>query len=137
MPSERSSEAEQKHRREVLLQITLPLVIFGLIILALAVFAASGGPGNASRWASVSLIWLLIPLILIAFIFLIILGGLAFGVTRLIGVLPGYTHQVQDFFDRIGELVQQGSDKVVEPFLRAQSFIASVQAVKKNLKREK
>ena len=137
MPSERSSEAEQKHRREVLLQITLPLVIFVLIILALAVFAATGAPGNVSRWASVSLIWLLIPLILIAFIFLIILGGLAFGVTRLTGVLPGYAHQAQDLFDRIGELVKQGSDKIVEPFLRAQSFIASAQAVKKNLKQEK
>jgi Na+/H+ antiporter NhaC len=136
IPSERSSEAEQKHHREVLLQITLPLIIFVLIILALAVFAATGAPGNVSRWASVSLIWLLVPMILLAFIFLIILGGLAFGVTRLIGILPEYAHKVQDIFDRIGDLVKQGSDAAVEPFLRVQSFLASVQAVKRNLKRE-
>lgn len=136
MPTERFSEAEQKHRREVLLQITLPMVIFVLLIVAVAVFAATGAPGNVSRWASVSLIWLIIPMIFVAFLFLIILAGLAFGVTRLVAIIPEYAHQVQDAFTKVGELVKQGSDTAVEPFLRVQSFVASIQAAKRNLKRE-
>lgn len=136
MPTERSSAPEDKHRREVLLQITLPMIIFVLIILALAVFAATGAPGNVSRWASVSLIWLIIPMILVAFILLVILGALAFGVIRVTGILPEYAHQVQDIFTMIGEIVKQGSDTVVEPFLRVHSFRASIQALKRNLKRK-
>lgn len=133
---ERNPETHRAHRREVLLQITLPLVIGVIIVLVLAVLAALGAPGNVSRWADVSLIWLIIPMLLVALIFLVVFGGLAFGVFYLIRLIPGYARQVQDFFTLVGAKVKQGSDMAVEPVLRVQSFIASLNAVKRNLRRK-
>lgn len=128
----RNPKTHQMHRREVLLQITLPLVIGLVLILLLAVLTvitATGG-GSVAQAADASLIFLIMPLMIVTVIFMIILGAVAFGITKLNEILPIYTRQAQDALLRVRQAVQSGSDKVVEPILKIQSFLATLGALK-------
>ena len=130
---EPNPKTQQAHRREVLLQITLPLVIGVVLVLLLAILTvvtATGG-GSVAQAADASLIFLIIPLMLFTLIFTIIFGALAYGIIKLNEVLPIYTRQAQDAFKLVRQQVQMGSDKAVEPILKIRSFFASLGALKR------
>jgi hypothetical protein len=126
---ERNPETHKAHRREVLWQVTVPLIGGVLVLLALAVLSATGGTEQVSRWGDVSLIWLILPMLLVALIFLVITAGLAYGVIWLVRVLPGYARQLQALFETLAVKVKQVSDLAAEPFIRIQSFMAGMQAL--------
>jgi len=124
----------QAHRREVFRQITLPLALGVLIILLAAVavaLAAGRGMGDVSGWADVSLIWLIVPGMLFVFILLVLTAGLAYAVTRLLGVVPPFARQVQDFFVLVQYRIQKIADAAVEPALRAGALAASLRALRR------
>lgn len=128
----RNPITHQAHRGEVFRQITLPLVIGGLLLLgaALAVLVLGvRGQGDVRRWADVSLIWLIAPMMIVAFLFLALTAGLAYAVTRLLGALPPFARQVQDVFILIRHRLTMLSDSLVEPVLRSQQGAASWQAL--------
>jgi len=130
-PRERNPITTAAHRREVFWQITLPLILGLLLVLAVTVLAAVSGSGPASKWGDISLIWLILLTLLPILIFTVIIAGLAFGVFRLIGILPGYARQVQDFFMLVQEQVRKGADKAVDPALKAHSFLAGIAALRR------
>lgn len=130
---EPNPKTQQVHRRETFLQITLPLIIGLVLILFLAVLtvitATSGG--SVAQAADASLIFLIIPLMLVTILFTLIVGAVAYGIIKLNANLPIYTRQVQDVLARVQQQVQIGSDKAVEPILRIRSFFASLGAFKR------
>jgi hypothetical protein len=129
---ERNPVTHRAHRREVLLQITIPLAIGLAIFLAVSVLATLGPDDAVSRWGDASLIWLIVPQLLVCLMALILLGGLAFGVIWLIRTLPVYTRQLQDIFNLIGLRTRNLTDMIVEPFLRIHSFGAKLNALRKS-----
>jgi hypothetical protein len=131
---ERNPVTQNAHRREVLRQITIPLVIGILVTLAFAVLASLAPASQASLWADISLIWLIIPMLLLAFILTLLVGGIAYGIIWLVQKLPVFALRVQDLFATIGALVRKISDAIVEPILRAQSFSASSRAFRRSLR---
>ena len=126
---ERNPATHQSHRRQVFWQITAPFVVGILIILTLAVLSALSGDASISRWADISLIWLIIPSMLAALVILVLLAGVTYGVIWLIGTIPRYSRQAQDILVTIESKVKQVSDAVVEPVLRVESFKASLHAL--------
>lgn len=136
LPPPRNPLTHARHRREVLWQITLPLVLGSLAVLIVAgLVVALGAAGETSLWADVSLIWLLAPLLLACLLPLALLSGLAYAVVRLIAVLPGYARQVQDFFGYVGFRIAQAEDCLVEPLLRLQSGQASAEQLRRQVSR--
>jgi hypothetical protein len=133
---ERNPVTHALHRREVLWQITVPLVIGGIVILALAVLAAFGSSGNVSRWADISLIWVLSPMLVISLIFFVILAGLAYLMIVVIRKLPPLMRRFQDLVATLGAQVRKITDLIVEPILRIHSFTTSVQAGRREAKRQ-
>ena len=129
---ERNPKTHQAHRREVFLQITLPLIIGLIMVLTLAVLAviAATNDGNIKQAGDAALIFLIIPLMIVTVLFALIFGALAYGITRLNGTLPIYTKQAQDIFEQVRLQIQLGSDKAVEPILKFRSFLASLGAIK-------
>jgi len=129
---ERNPVTHRAHRRQVLLQITIPFIIVLVIFLAVSVLVTMGPDDAVSRWGDASLIWLIVPQLFVCLVFLILLGALAFGIVRLIQILPVYARQLQNFFNLIGLRTRNITDAVVEPFLRAQSFGAKIKALRKS-----
>jgi hypothetical protein len=129
---DRNLETYQNHRREIFWQITIPLVIGVLVVLALAVGILFGSVADVSRWADISIIWLILPSLLITLVFLIVTAALAYVVLLLINRLPPYMLLLQDFFHKIRDGVRRVSDKAVEPVLRVEGLKASWRALRRH-----
>ena len=121
---ERNPTVHAEHRRDTIRQIYLPLIIgivLVLVVVAAIIIFATYSISNLNRWASVSIIWMILPTMIIALILLVVVLGLLFGITRLLGILPGYSKIVQSYFSQAEGVVSNITDKAVEPFLRLRS----------------
>ncbi|HVN53823.1 MAG TPA: hypothetical protein VMT46_05785 [Anaerolineaceae bacterium] len=121
----------QEHRRQAFQQILLPILLCAIILTALGVLAALGSNQQVARWGNISAIFLILPLFVILLIMLAIFGALAFGVTRLLQILPGYSHLAQIYVDHYGKKIQEFSDRLARPVIDVRSWIAGVQTVVK------
>jgi hypothetical protein len=124
----RNLQTEVLHRREVFWQITVPLMVGGVIFAAFVILAIMANASLASQGADVALMWLLILPILMTLLVFVLLAALVYGLWKLILLLPGKMYQVQNFFKQVQAFVRMFSDKLVEPFLKAHSTSASVGA---------
>jgi hypothetical protein len=129
---ERNLETYQKHRREIFWQITIPLLIGVLIVLVVAVGVTFGSAMDVSRWADISLIWLILPALLIALVLIVTAPGLC--PLLLIRKLPPFMLRLQDFFQR-WEGVRRVSDKAKSRYcgLKAGLLAGAAQAHRLNL----
>ena len=124
---ERNPVTHQRHRREVFWQITVPLLVVILLLLALAILVVFQATAvQKSVWADISLMWLIVPALFMAIILMIIFGASAYLCILLIGELPIYFRQAHVWLEYIGYQIAQISDKAVAPVLRIQSFNASM-----------
>jgi hypothetical protein len=115
-------------RRQVWLQIYLPLLAGAAILGVLAFLLARGGVGQASMWADAAAVMLLVPVLVL------ILMGVALTVVlivllgRLIGWLPLPARQGQQLLARIASGARQGSELAVRPVMAIQGWRAALQA---------
>lgn len=133
---ERNLLSQQTHRKQVFWQITVPLIAVVVLTLAVAVLAATGSVQSTSLWANISLIWLIIPVMVIALILMVMLAGLVYAVIWLVRILPGYGMQAQNFMIAIASQVENLGNAIVEPILRVNAFLASLQALRRSLRRK-
>jgi hypothetical protein len=119
------------HRHQVLLQVFTPLAIGSIVILILALGAAIGSFLDVSRWADISLVWLIMIYMAFALVFLVVLVAIIFGITWLLRNLPYFARQAQDLFVMVRVQVGRVSDIAVEPVLRIQSFTASLKGFRR------
>jgi len=131
-PQGRNPATRREHQREVLWQISTPLVVGVLLALAAAggvAWAGATNSGEVSKWADAALIWLITPLMVVSVLFIGLLGGLVYVLTLGIQRLPFFMHRVQNFFRLISLWVRKAADGAVEPVLRTQSFSAAWRAL--------
>jgi hypothetical protein len=126
---ERNPLTRAVHRREVFWQITFPLVIGALLILALAVGAGLVSSNTASQAANISTMWLILPALAFTLILTLVLATVTYGLIRLIGILPPYAALVQNFFIAVSQKVRKVSDQAVEPVIRVASAQARLSAL--------
>ena len=137
-PPVRNPITHEKHRREVFWQITLPLTVGILCVLLLAMLAIFGASAvQAGKLADISLIWLIVPTIFFSLIFLVILAGFVYAITRLLQALPLFAVQTHDVIFLFGLKVKQVGDAVVGPILKVHSFMARLEYLGGRLKRKK
>jgi hypothetical protein len=100
------------------------LGIGAAIILALAVVAgigASRGSPELVRWTNLSLIFLIIPTILAALVFVLLFTGIIYLMALLLHFLPPYTQLGQAYAHTISVLVRAWCDRAASPFLGIRS----------------
>lgn len=111
------SPSQQKHRKEFLWQVLLPLFGgIGVVLLFMAVSVSS--TVNQSLWADISLIWLILPILFLALVSLLLLAAMIYGLAKLTNVLPRYTLQVQGFFLLLKMKVSGFDDRLVSPLIK-------------------
>ncbi len=79
-------------------------------------------------WRDISLIWLIAPAMVLLLLFLALTGAAAYGIIRLIQVLPVYFLRMQVVLERIASRSYQISDKILQPLVRLRSGMAGLQA---------
>jgi hypothetical protein len=125
-------ESYNRHRRQRTLQIILPVVVAGLLFLGMIVLvniATFSYNGDVGRWAAISTMWISIPICLMGFVFLILLGGLVYLLGRLLGVAPVYTGKAQDFVHKLAIRIRRIADASVKPILAVNGYGASIKAL--------
>ena len=124
-------ESYLKHRKQLMWQIILPIVLTSLLILALIVLiniAAFRDNGDVARWAAVSTIWIVIPIMIGLVIFLALLAGLIYLMARLLNITPTYTGLAQDYVHKAAGYIKRGADMVVKPIFFLDELGAGIKA---------
>jgi uncharacterized membrane protein len=108
------------HRRQTVRQIILPVVIAALALIGMVVLIVStafGRGGEVGRWAAISTIWILLPVLLAGLAALAILIGLIYLLARALGLLPHYTGLAQEYTYKASGYIRRGADLAVKPIL--------------------
>jgi len=119
------------HRKQRNLQIILPIVITALLLIGMIVlisFATFKSDGDVSRWAAISTIWIVIPILIAGLITLAILVGLIYLMARALNALPHYTAIAQDYVSIAQGYIIRGADMVVKPVIALEGFIERAKA---------
>ncbi len=122
-------ESYLKHRKQWIWQVILPVVLSALLIVALIVLvnvATFNQGGDVARWAAVSTIWIVIPIMIGMLIFLALLGGLVYLMKKLLDITPTYTGLAQDYVHKAAGYVKRGADAVVKPIFILGGLGASI-----------
>ena len=122
-------ESYIKHRRDVNLQIILPIGIATLVAVGVAVLsglAATADSPSVSLWADISLIWLIIPLMVLALVIMALVIALAYGLNRLLKITPQYTGLAQYYTFWFSAQIKIWTDKLIQPVLLIKSWIGSI-----------
>jgi predicted PurR-regulated permease PerM len=120
----------------VLWQVILPVVLGLIFCLALSFITMRMTDDQASTWADISTIWLIIPALIVSLISAIFMAAAIYATVWLIRELPFYFYQAHSWLRMLNLQVNRVGDKVVEPFLRAHSFSASVRKLGGQVKRK-
>jgi small-conductance mechanosensitive channel len=134
----RNADTHDRHRREVLWQITIPVGVGTLIILALAYLAIF--PATAQQdsvWADISIIFLIVPVVLVSLLMTAMLVGSVYLTVRLIQESPFFFYKVYQWLLFANVKVQEAGIKATEPVLKLQSFTASIQQFGRLINRNK
>ena len=122
-------ESYQRHRKQLISQILLPMVIAALLFVAMIVLinlATFRGNGDVARWAAISTIWIVIPIMIASLIFLAVLVGLVYLMKRLLNITPVYTGMAQDLVHKLMIRIRLLADKLVKPVIFWDSVGASL-----------
>ena len=121
-------ESYLKHRRELVWQIILPVALMSILIVALIVLiniATFNQGGDVARWAAISTIWIVIPIMLAGLVLVAVLIALVYGLKRLLEITPTYTGLAQDYVHLAAGYVRRAADMIVRPVLFLDSIGAS------------
>ena len=122
----------QNHRREFWLQVFLPMILAALLIIALAIItgmAAFGENGDAPRWAAISTIWLVIPIMFFGLLFFAILTGLIYLLARALKIIPPYSSRAQYYVHRATSETKRYSDMATRPVFFLEGIKASLKSI--------
>jgi len=112
---------------QVFWQIWLPLIVCIALVLFLAVITSiSARTEFVTKWSHFSTIYIIIPALVIGFIFLALLVAMVYGFARLIGILPVYTRLVQNYFFKAAVFIRLWSNKAVAPVLSIKAGLAGI-----------
>ncbi|HSQ38803.1 MAG TPA: hypothetical protein VLM78_01475 [Anaerolineales bacterium] len=129
LPSPTEHPSYQKHRRELWTKILVPMLVAVAVIVAVATLtgiATFRDNGDVARWAAISTIWIVIPIMGAGLLLLIIFIGIIYGMARLLALIPAYTGQAQKIVWRIEDTIQRGAQQAVQPILALGSVLASL-----------
>lgn len=119
-------ESYVRHKQQLLRQIILPIVfvtILGLSVVILSCFAITGEKSDLSLWADISMIWLIIPMMILFLILIGLMFGLVYGSSKLLKVTPRYTGLLQEYILWFYAEVAIVTQKITRPILSIRTWI--------------
>ena len=122
-------ESYKRHRKELMWQIILPVALTSLLLIALIVLisvATFRNNGDVDRWAAVSTIWIVIPIMIGLLIFTALLGGLVYLMMRLLNITPTYTGLAQDYVYIAQGYIKRAAEAIVQPVLQLNGILAGI-----------
>ena len=130
-------ESYLKHRKDRAWKIIFPVALSMVLCIALIVligFATFRDNGDVARWAAVSTIWIVIPIIIGMVIITALLLGLVYLMYKLLNITPTYTGVAQDYVNKAAIYIKRGTDAVAKPIINLNGILASISAFFERMK---
>ncbi len=108
------------------------MILAVLSIIAVAILtgiATFGTGGDSPRWAAISTIWLVIPVMIFGLLFFAILAGLVYLLAQALKATPPYTAKAQYYVNRGASEIKRFSDMAAKPVLFLEGLRASLKAI--------
>jgi hypothetical protein len=125
------------HRRQMLWQVWLPLILVILLALTAVVFTllAASGSGDLSVWSSISVIWMVLPWIGVLLVNLILVSVVIFFLPRLIRKLPLWGLIARTKVANINAAVLGMAVKATTPVVEMKSRMAGIHSLVNRFKK--
>lgn len=126
----------QKHRREFIWQILMPVILAGVLVLGagvLMVLTTTFSASRTSHWAAISLIWLIAPLLFVVLLFVVLNIGLIYLMSRLLKILPPYLRTGQLYAQIMTLRVKGFCDRLARPFVRWGGWAAGFRTLRSKI----
>ncbi len=120
LPRGSNHASYQLHRRQVLAQVLLPVILGALLLVGAVILIASAafrGPADVGRWAAISTIWLVIPVMFLGVLVLAVLCAVIYLMAKFTGLIPPYSFQAQRIAYRVQAGVGRGTEMIQRPVL--------------------
>jgi len=130
-------ESYLKHRKQVVWQVILPVALASLLIVALIALiniSTFNQGGDVARWAAISTIWIVVPIMIGLLIFLAFMVGLVYLMKKLLNVTPTYTGMAQDYVHIGAAYIRRAADAIVKPVLQLNGILAGILAFFEKIK---
>ena len=111
------SPSVRQHKRQFIWQILVPAIAAALIIILVAVFVVTRGASTDRAVADISIMWMLIPILILALLVLAVLAGLIYGMAMLYKITPKYTGKAQSFLVLVQNETRKVADGSTRPFI--------------------
>lgn len=113
-----------RHNRQVFWQILLPVILAafaGIALVVLLSISTANGSAASAQWSSIATIWLILPWMIFAGFFALMLVGLIYLISRLRRKLPTYTHLINTYIQIFNIRVGILCDRAARPQITALS----------------
>lgn len=130
----KSTDTQEKHHRQVLTQILLPLWLSILVTVGVAGLAVVGTVHQSSevnRWGNISAVFVILPNLLTSLFTLAILFLLIRGVSIFHRKLAGWLIRLQGLLNQLYLLVRSLADRIVTPVFFVHQITARLQYLRK------
>jgi hypothetical protein len=117
------------HKRQVAWQILIPFLLVALMLLAAGVGLVWGETARARVWADVSIIWIIVPLLLLTLVAIALLAALIVGMIKLLQIAPRYTLRAQQVVGQVSAGARKVADGATEPFIWIKQAGAVVKSI--------
>jgi len=120
-----------QHRKQRLTQVILPVVLSVLLFIGMIVLislAAFQSGGDVGRWAAISTIWIVIPIMVAGLILLAVLVGFIYLMARALRLLPHYTGLGQDYVYKAQGYIIRAADRAVKPVITLNVYLENITA---------
>lgn len=128
---QRNPVTQAAHRKQAFWQIYFPLILFGVLVIIAIVLVLFMEDEGASKWADISLIYIISLAMIAFFVTTVLLVVLMVYTARLSKATPFFFFRVQRFSYLTETRVKEISKVASEPFIRIQSYIAGVRALRR------
>jgi hypothetical protein len=120
-PASRAGHASyRRHRRQVWIQILLPVILACLIGIALIVLislSTFNEGGDVGRWAAISSMWLMLPAMVAESIVVVALSALIYVLGRISGLIPRYSLRGQQIVRGVEAGTKRAGEMIRQPML--------------------
>ncbi|MBT3190611.1 MAG: hypothetical protein HN736_18115 [Anaerolineae bacterium] len=127
-PSKKTA-SYQAHKQDFVWQILAPILVALILVISASVAVAISPAASASLWADISTIWIIIPLLVFAFIFLVILSAVIYGMTKLLDITPIYTQKLTALIYLAKEKIEHAADTSAKPIFFFEELSASIKSI--------
>ncbi|MGD0708215.1 MAG: hypothetical protein ABSA51_07160 [Anaerolineaceae bacterium] len=119
--------------------IWVPLGVVLAVLLGFMILTVLGGTAHSpqvSQWSAISIIFLILPMLVVGLVVLIFLLAIVYGINLLQKNAPGWLQTVQAFVQVARFKIEGAADSVVRPFLAASSLWSKIKFTVDRLKKD-